>query len=176
MDQAVQTALGERPTQPGWDNHIGPRALVPIRHLFRQNRVECRRRHPGSRQNPQALKKRGRTDHRHQITAQVRAPFQQQRDIQHHDGGATPPVRAQKRQGFSRHQRVQKSLEPRQCGGISENPTSQCASVHRAILGHSRKRRLDSVHRRPARRHQRMHGRIGVMNRDPHPPQHRGGG
>ena len=176
MNQAGETALGERAAQPGRDNHIGPRALLLIRHLFRQNRVERRRRHPGPGQNPQALKKGRRADHRHQIAAQVRAPLQQQRHIQHHDRGAPSPVRAQKRLGFGRHQRVQNPFEPLQPGRISEHPTSERAAVHRPSGRDSRKCALHGGHRRSACRHQSMHGRIGVMNRNPHAPQHRGGG
>lgn len=176
MDKARQTAPGERTAQPCGNDHVGPGALVPIRHLFRQNRVERGRRHPGSRQNPYTLQKCGRAHHRHQVAAQMRAALQQQRHVQHDQRRAPPPMQLEEAHGPGGHQRMQDPLQPFQRRRIPEHPLSQGATVHRPVPGHTWKGGLDRGHCFTDLCHQRMDGRIGVMNRKPHPPQHRSGG
>lgn len=154
------------------DHPVGPAALFRVRHLFRQNTRQTLPRHPGPGKHPLALDEiRGAYD-RDQIAQKMRVAFQQQRDVQHHDGAALTAAVPQETAGSGPDLRVHDRFKQAQSGEVTKHPRAQGRPVYRPIPHRSGKCLGDSGHGLAAPAHRRVNGSVGIMQRDAEAPKH----
>ncbi len=168
----AQEAQGRTQAAPGGNHEIGSAALGGVGHLLGADRHQPGGRHAGTAQHPLRLQESGAGDHRHPVAAALAAGFEQQRDVEHHEGDAASRVPAQERALGGADQRMQDGLQPLERRPVAEDPPPQLGAVDGAAGGDARKRRLDRRHRLATRAQQGMGGGVGIVHGDAQAPQH----
>ena len=138
---------------------MGLCTLFHVAHLAGFQAFELVLGHARPGQHTFALDMLGRGGHHHSI--HLGAGFQQQRNIQQHDG---PIRRRQELFAPLGHQGMHQSFQPRQRAGITGEGFGQRRPIHHATLGGARIGRLD--HRRCFAGIKFMDHRIGVEHRN----------